>query len=178
MPEDSVISPSVVHQGQMVYESLCASFSWVHERESLGLSDGANIAYHAVDKHANGNLPNTVALRWIAKNKTTKDITFSTLKDQTSRFANVLQQLHIGKGETVFTLLGRVPELYIAALGALKNTSVYCPLFSVFGPDPIFQRLSRGEASVLVTTRPCFLKEDKTTSWAIAAFKTGFINRY
>jgi acetyl-CoA synthetase len=60
--------------------------------------------------------------------------------------------LLIGKGDTVSVLAGRIPELYIAALGILKNTSVFCPLFSAFGPEPIYQRLSRGEAKVLVTT--------------------------
>ena len=49
-------------------------------------------------------------------------------------------------------LAGRIPALYIAALGAWKNTSVFCPLFSAFGPEPIFQRLMRGDAKILVTT--------------------------
>jgi len=49
-------------------------------------------------------------------------------------------------------LVGRVPELYVAALGVLKNTSIFCPLFSAFGPEPIYQRLSRGDAKILVTT--------------------------
>jgi hypothetical protein len=35
-----------------------------------------------------------------------------------------LQALGVGRGETVFTLLGRVPELYVTVLGALKNGSV------------------------------------------------------
>ena len=52
----------------------------------------------------------------------------------------------------MFSLLGRVPELYIAVLGTLKNTSVFCPLFSAFGPEPIRQRLERGDGRVLVTT--------------------------
>ncbi len=45
------------------------------------------------------------------------------------------------------------PELYVAALGTLKNRSVFCPLFSAFGPEPIRARLTIGQARVLVTTR-------------------------
>ena len=56
-------------------------------------------------------------------------------------FANVLAAADIGKGNCVFALLGRVPALYIAALGALKNGSVFSPLFSAFGPDPIKARI-------------------------------------
>jgi acetyl-CoA synthetase len=61
--------------------------------------------------------------------------------------------LGVAKGERVFVLAGRIPDLYLAALGSLKNTSVFCPLFSAFGPEPIFQRLKLGDAKVLVTTQ-------------------------
>ena len=80
------------------------------------------------------------------------------MQQLTSQFANVLLNLGVKKGERVFTLAGRIPELYIAALGTLKTTAVFCPLFSAFGPEPIFQRLSRGDAKVLVTTSLLFEK--------------------
>ncbi len=48
--------------------------------------------------------------------------------------------------------MGRVPELYITILGALRNGSVVSPLFSAFGPEPIATRLDIGAADVLVTT--------------------------
>jgi acetyl-CoA synthetase len=53
----------------------------------------------------------------------------------------------------VFLLLGRVPSLYVAALGALKYRAVVSPLFSAFGPEPIRQRLELGDGRVLVTSR-------------------------
>jgi acetyl-CoA synthetase len=43
----------------------------------------------------------------------------------------------------------------------LKITAVFCPLYSVFGPEPVFQRLSKGEAKVLVTTKELFEKKVK-----------------
>jgi len=52
----------------------------------------------------------------------------------------------------VFTLLNRTPALYITALGTLKHRSVFSPLFSSFGPEPVKQRLQLGDARVLVTT--------------------------
>ena len=58
----------------------------------------------------------------------------------------------MGQGDRVFSLLGRMPELYVAALGTLKNTSVFSPLFSAFGPEPIRDRLRIGDAKALVTT--------------------------
>ena len=88
----------------------------------------------------------------MGKKGTIEDYSYSQLHDLTNRFACVLQQLGVGRGDRVFVLAGRVPERYIAALGTFKNRSVFCPLFSAFGPEPIRARLSIGQANVLVTT--------------------------
>ncbi|WP_291096976.1 MULTISPECIES: acetate--CoA ligase [unclassified Flavobacterium] len=146
------------------YEKVRASFSWENVAKELsGLPNGKglNIAHEAVDRHAQGNLKNVVALRFIHKDRSFRDFTYSDLQQQTSKFANVLQSLGIQKGERVFALAGRIPELYIAALGTLKCTAVFCPLFSVFGPEPILQRLKKGDASILLTTSLLFEKKVK-----------------
>jgi acetyl-CoA synthetase len=141
------------------YQTTRSQYSWDREAAELaGLPDGKglNIAYEAIDRHAEGPLRETVAIRWIRKDRSIQDFSYGALQEQTSRFANVLENLKIQKGERVFTLAGRIPELYIAALGTLKYTAVFCPLFSVFGPEPVFQRLTKGDASVLVTTSALF----------------------
>jgi acetyl-CoA synthetase len=88
----------------------------------------------------------------LSKSGEARDVTYGELRRLTNRFANVLRGLGMGKGARVFALAGRIPELYTSALGTLKNGSVFCPLFSAFGPEPIHQRLSIGEGSVLITT--------------------------
>lgn len=137
------------------YDEACAGFSWeTIRRELSGLSGGAglNIAHEAVDRHAAGPLRDRLAIRWIGKDDGTVDFTYGDLREKTNRFANVLRTLGLGKGDAVFALAGRIPELYIAAIGTLKNRSVFCPLFSAFGPDPLRQRLGKGEAKALLTT--------------------------
>ncbi|HSI89923.1 MAG TPA: AMP-binding protein, partial [Adhaeribacter sp.] len=144
------------------YDSFTAAFSWEQEKSGLsGLPNdaGLNIAYEAVDRHAEGNLKDQTALRFIKKDRSTQDISYQELKEKTNRFVNVLSQLGITKGDRVFGFLGRIPELYIGALGTLKKTAVFCPLFNVFGPEPVFQRLSRGDAKVLITTKEQFEKK-------------------
>ncbi len=83
------------------------------------------------------------------------------LRDQTNRFANVLDRLGVGKGDVVVTLAGRIPELYIAALGTLKNGSVFSPFFSAFGPEPIQARMNIAGARVLVTTEALYQQEGR-----------------
>jgi acetyl-CoA synthetase len=136
------------------YEKTRAAFSWDAVRAEMGgLPDGGlNMAHEAVERPAAGAVRETVAIRWLGKEGAVRDITYGELSVQSNRFANVLRTLGVVKGERVFALAGRIPELHFAALGTLKNASVFCPLFSAFGPEPICQRLTRGDARLLVTT--------------------------
>jgi len=137
------------------YEGARAGFNWQEARRRLdGLpgGKGLNIAYEAVDRHANGPRREHLALRWLGKRGQTRDFTYADLRSATNRFANVLRSLGVAKGERVFLLAGRIPELYISALGTLKNGNVFCPLFSAFGPEPIRQRVGIGDGRVLITT--------------------------
>ena len=137
------------------YDAVRGRFSWADARRRLsGLPNGRglNIAHEAVDRHAAGANRDRVAIRWIHRAGGTSSATYAELAASTNRFANVLAALGIGKGERVFTLTGRIPEFYVSALGTLKNDSVLCPLFSAFGPEPVRQRLERGDGRVLVTT--------------------------
>lgn len=144
------------------YDTIRRTFSWQDIRNELsGLPNqrGLNIAYEAVDRHANGSRANRIAIRWLGKNGEQIDFTYKELKRQTNLFAGMLQTLEVDKGDRVFVLAGRLPEVYVTALGTLKNRSVFCPLFSAFGPEPVFQRLSKGKAKVLVTTQKLYKRK-------------------
>ena len=146
------------------YDAERARFSWEQARSELaGLPnspEGAlNIAYEAVDRHWATPTREHVALRWIGKRGERRDIRYGELSQLTNRFGNVLRSLGVGKGERLFILCGRIPELYIAALGALKNGTVVSPLFSAFGPEPLRTRLAIGEGRVLVTTEMLYKRK-------------------
>ena len=143
------------------YRSVCRAFSWDTARRALsGLPGGGlNIAHEAVDRHAAGPRAGHEALRFVRADGSTHSLSYRELAGQTSRFAAVLTQLGIGRTERVFSLMGRSPELYVAVLGTLKNGSVFCPLFSAFGPEPVRQRLQLGSGRVLVTTRALYRKK-------------------
>jgi len=144
------------------YDSAVREFSWQRARfrlDGLPGGRGLNIAYEAVDRHAAGLRSNVVALRCVARDGSVSELTYADLARQTGRFANLLRYLGLGKGDRVFTLLGRVPELYIAVLGTLKNTSVASPLFPAFGPEPIRERLRLGDAKALVTSPEAYRRK-------------------
>jgi acetyl-CoA synthetase len=138
------------------YLQTYSDFSWdqiIGELDGLPNGGGINIAHEAVDRHAQGPKRNKLALRWLGQKGEIMDFTYGDLQEQSNRFANVLRMFEVGKGDRVAVLAGRIPALYIAALGTLKNVSVFCPLFSAFGAEPVYQRLFRGNAKLLVTTK-------------------------
>ena len=144
------VTPNVVD-----YEAFRRGFRWDDARARLsGLPDGGglNIAHEAVDRPAVGPSGARDAFRRVGRDGQVATTSYAELARATNRFANLLGALGVEPGERVVTLLGRVPELYTTALGTMKARSVYCPMFSAFGPEPIRQRLRKGSARVLVTT--------------------------
>ncbi|MBB6593118.1 acetate--CoA ligase [Ralstonia solanacearum] len=147
------------------YEAECRRFSWGAVSRQLAIQPHGmlNIAWHAVDCHAAGRMAGKAALRFLASGAANRVVSYAELSALTNRFCNVLRDLGVGKGERLFILAGRIPELYIALLGGLKNGTVVSPLFSAFGPEPIATRVNLGSGSVLVTTDALY--ERKIAQW-------------
>ncbi|MFN0314037.1 MAG: acetate--CoA ligase [Burkholderiales bacterium] len=148
-PADLAVRPNLPD-----YQAAYERFTWSGAREALsGLprGGGLNIAHEAVVRRALANGGRT-AIRWLGKEGQRKETSYAQLHELSNRFANSLADLDVVKGDRVFVLMGRIPELYVAVLGALKHRCVVTPLFSAFGPEPIATRMEIGSARVLVTT--------------------------
>jgi acetyl-CoA synthetase len=159
------------------YDEYTRVFSWPQARALLdGLPGGGlNIAHEAIDRHVMAGRGDKLALRWIGRDDSIRDFTYSAIGTAINRFANVLGQRGIAKGDRVFSLLGRVPELYIAALGTFKKGSVFSPLFSAFGPEPIKARMTIGEANALITTEAFYRRKVETWRKELATLKHVFL---
>jgi len=143
------------------YDAARRSFSWQEARIALtGSGEGhLNIAHEAVDRQVERGRGEQIAARFLDRDWRTDDLSYSQLRRRSSRFAHVLGALGVGRGACVATLLGRVPELFSAGLGALKAGNVFCPLFSAFGPEPLRTRLQLGHVQVLVTTEALYRRK-------------------
>jgi acetyl-CoA synthetase len=148
------------------YEQTRATFEWSKVPPLCpGMAGGGcNIAYTAVDRHAEGPSATRTALRFISEKSwdgamAARDLSYGELARLSRRFTNVLRSLGINQGSRVFTIMGRTPELYITIMGAFRNGCVVSPLFSAFGPEPIATRLNIGKADVLVTTKAIYQRK-------------------
>ncbi|MGD8318156.1 MAG: AMP-binding protein, partial [Myxococcales bacterium] len=118
-PRQDQAAPNLVD-----YERARASFSWdeaSRELDGLPGGRGMNLAYEAVGRHvAHGHGAQT-AMIWLGKKDERIEITYAELDAQSNRFAHVLQTLGVEPGDRVYSLAGRIPELYVCALGTLKH---------------------------------------------------------
>lgn len=152
----TITKPTSAKQAAVMrdYDTASRQLGWDIFRSWLDAEPDSwlNIAHEAVDAHVMHGGGSREALRWFGKNGERRSLTYADLERETDRFARLLADRGFGKGTRVFSLLGRVPELYCAALGTLKAGGVFCPLYSAFGPEPIRQRMELGAAQVLLVS--------------------------
>ena len=135
---------------------------WAGQRETWSWDDAwadlerpgglINKAYECVDRHANGARANKDAIIWQAADGAIERYTYAQLKARSNKVANAFRTMGVKKGDRVFILSDRIPELYFTVFGCLKLGAIVAPLFSAFGPEPIRERVARAEGSVIVTT--------------------------
>ncbi|MGE6259373.1 acetate--CoA ligase [Heyndrickxia sporothermodurans] len=147
--------PSVNGQHNLQsYEDSYLSFDWKEAEKAFSWSETGkvNMAYEAIDRHANTFRKNKVAL-YYRDEKRNEKYTFKDLKELSNQAGNVFKvHANVEKGDRVFIFMPRSPELYIAALGAIKVGAIVGPLFEAFMEGAVKDRLEDSEAKVLVTT--------------------------
>ncbi|WP_066172963.1 acetate--CoA ligase [Bacillus marinisedimentorum] len=136
------------------YEEMKKSFDWseVEKNFSWYETGRVNLAYEAIDRHAESDRKNKVALYYKDAGRNEK-YTFKEMKDWTNKAANVLKSAaDVEKGDRVFIFMPRSPELYFVLLGAVKLGAIVGPLFEAFMEGAVRDRLEDSEAKVIVTT--------------------------
>ena len=136
------------------WDAACRDFSWDQARQAMhGLPGGAlNLGYEAVDRHADSPYGERVAIRWLGADGRSLRLSYRDLRDRSNRFANVLVDAGLQRGDRLFILAPRLPELYVAVIGALKAGLVVAPLYSAFGPEPVATRVQLGAGRAMLTT--------------------------
>lgn len=136
------------------YDQTYASFDWKEAEKAFSWSQTGkvNAAYEAIDRHAESGKGEKVALYYRDASRN-EQYTFAEMKANTNKAANVLKQYgDLQKGDRVFIFMPRSPELYFAALGAIKAGAIVGPLFEAFMEGAVRDRLEDSEARMIITT--------------------------
>lgn len=135
------------------YEATYENFNWESVEKNFSWSETGkvNMAYECVDRHAESWRKNKVALYYSDPTREEK-YTFLDMKKLSNKFANVLTDLGVAKGDRVFIFMPRSPELYASLLGSLKVGAIVGPLFEAFMEAAVKDRMEDAEAVAVVTT--------------------------
>lgn len=136
------------------YDEIAAGFDWKEaEKEFSWYETGkVNMAHEAIDRHADSDRKNKVALYYKDQQRN-ESYTFYEMKRMTNRAANMLKShSDLEKGDRMFIFMPRSPELYFTMFGALKMGLIVGPLFEAFMEGAIYDRLDDSDAKAIITT--------------------------
>jgi acetyl-CoA synthetase len=137
-----------------IYERTYKDFSWAKSAEEMldYFPDGSiNIAYNCIDRHALSDKKDKTAILYVDNDGHEETYTYGDLKTQTDKFANVLTDIGVNRGDRVFIFLPSIPERYVAFLGTLKKGAIAGTMFAAFQEMALKDRLLDSEAKVVVT---------------------------
>ncbi|MBS1729475.1 MAG: acetate--CoA ligase [Bacteroidetes bacterium] len=116
-----------------------------------------NITENCLDRHLaeRGNQP---ALIWEPNNPThqTRTYTYKELHREVCRFANVLKNNGVQKGDRICIYMGMVPELAISLLACARLGAIHSVIFGGFSANSILDRLEDAGASFIITCDGAF----------------------
>ncbi len=110
-----------------------------------------NITESCLDQHIHNGRRNKAALIWEGEPGDKQTYTYFDLYRQVNKFANVLKNLGIKKGDRVAIYLPMIPELAVAMLGCARIGAIHSVVFGGFSPESLRDRIQDLEAKLLIT---------------------------
>jgi acetyl-CoA synthetase len=111
-----------------------------------------NVSYNCLDRHVENGLGDRIALIWEGNNpEEDKKYTYSELLKAVSKFANVLKNNGVHKGDRVCIYMQMIPELAVAMLACARIGAVHSIVFGAFSPDSLRDRINDSSCKILIT---------------------------
>jgi acetyl-CoA synthetase len=110
-----------------------------------------NASFNCLDRHLATPVRNKAAILWEGEPGDERTLTYAQLHRETCRFANVLKELGVRKGDRVTLYMPLIPELAIAMLACARIGAVHSVVFGGFSSASLQDRINDCSATVLVT---------------------------
>jgi acetyl-CoA synthetase len=126
--------------------------SWDPPEAQWFVGGKTNVSYNCLDYQIEQGKGDNTALKWEGDEPgDVRTFTYSELKAEVERFANVLKSLGVRKGDPVSIYLPMIPELPIAMLACARIGAPHSVVFGAFSADSLRDRINDCESRVLVT---------------------------
>ena len=110
-----------------------------------------NVAYNCIDRHLESK-GDQVAIIWEGDDPNDdKKITFNELHHDVSKFANILKQRGVKKGDRVCIYMPMIPEAGYAMLACARIGAVHSVVFGGFSPEALKGRILDSDCQIVIT---------------------------
>ena len=110
-----------------------------------------NVSANCLDRHL-ATRGDQVALLWEGDSPdVSKSLTYRELHEQVCKFANVLKELGVKKGDRVTIYLPMILELPVTMLACTRIGAIHSIVFGGFSPDSLANRIQDCDSSILIT---------------------------
>jgi len=110
-----------------------------------------NAAYNCLDVHLTTSRRHKAALIWEGEPGEQRVLTYDALHREVCKFANVLKNLGLARGDVATIYMPMVPELVIAMLACARIGVVHSVVFGGFSAEAVAERNNDARAKVLIT---------------------------
>ncbi|EAT13950.1 acetate--CoA ligase [Bermanella marisrubri] len=126
------------------YDEKDLHIKWFHDGE-------LNVCYNCVDRHLADKAEQT-AIIWEGDDpKDDKTLSYADLHLAVSRFANVLKDMGVKKGDVVTLYMPMVVEASLAMLACARIGAIHSVVFGGFSPDALAGRIEDCNSKFLIT---------------------------
>ena len=137
--------PTVARKHSWDTEGRTIKHTWFEDGE-------LNVTANCLDRHLGTDKENKTALIWQGDEiDEDKKLTYKELHEQVCKFANVLKDLGIKKGDRVCIYLGMIPELPVVMMGCARIGAIHSIVFGGFSADALRDRINDSDCRVLIT---------------------------
>ncbi len=111
-----------------------------------------NVAANCIDRHL-ATRGDQTAIIWEPDSPTDNalHITYKQLHENVSKFANVLKDMGVGKGDRVVIYMPMIPQAAYAMLASARIGAIHSIVFAGFSADALAARVNGSEAKVVIT---------------------------
>ncbi|MFC1497374.1 acetate--CoA ligase [Verrucomicrobiota bacterium] len=111
-----------------------------------------NVSYNCLDRHMGTERENKTALIWQGDEiDEDRKLTYKEVYTEVCKFANVLKDLGVKKGDRVCIYLGMVPELAIVMMACARIGAIHSIVFGGFSADALRDRINDSDCKILIT---------------------------
>jgi acetyl-CoA synthetase len=110
-----------------------------------------NLSYNCLDRHLAAGLGDKTAILFEGEPGDVRRVSFRELHADVCRFANVLKQLGVRKGDRVTIYMAMTPELAVAVLACARIGAAHSVIFGGFSVQAIVDRVQDAQSHVVIT---------------------------